>query len=168
MQFPDCDYRSTSHARLTPNDRPHVDDGLVSTAWNAGTLHIQYVGFTPISDSAVDEVGRTMWRFAADCQIMVVLYSGVLHSQGRIQAQLDGNIDRERLFAVTTDDSDGNVDDRAVVDRRAYAELRIGAEAIARWLAGQETERRSAPAKPRSRAARRRWRRALARKGGRA
>ena len=109
-----------------------------------------------------------MWRFAADCQIMVVLYSGVLHSQGRIQAQLDGNIERERLFAVTTDDSDGNVDDRAVVDRRAYAELRIGAEAIARWLAGQETERRSAPAKPRSRAARRRWRRALARKGGRA
>ncbi len=39
-------------------------------------------------------------------------------------------------------------------------------EAITRWLAGQETERRSAPAKPRSRAARRRWRRALARKGG--
>ena len=42
------------------------------------------------------------------------------------------------------------------------------AEAITRWLAAQETERRSAPAKPRSRAARRRWRRALARKGGRA
>ncbi len=41
-------------------------------------------------------------------------------------------------------------------------------EAITRWLAGQETERRSAPAKSRSRAARRRWRRALARKGGRA
>ena len=42
------------------------------------------------------------------------------------------------------------------------------AEAITRWLAGQETERPGAPAKPRSRAARRRWRRALARKGGRA
>ena len=41
------------------------------------------------------------------------------------------------------------------------------AEAIRRWLAAQETERPSAPAKPRSRAARRRWRRALARKGGR-
>ena len=39
--------------------------------------------------------------------------------------------------------------------------------AIMRWLAAQENERRSAPAKPRSRAARRRWRRALARKGGR-
>ena len=41
-------------------------------------------------------------------------------------------------------------------------------EAITRWLADRETERRSAPAKPRSRAARRRWRRALARKGDRA
>ena len=42
------------------------------------------------------------------------------------------------------------------------------AETITRWLAGQETGRRSAPAKARSRAARRRWRRALARKGARA
>lgn len=41
-------------------------------------------------------------------------------------------------------------------------------EAITRWLAGPQTERPSAPAKPRSRAARRRWRRALARKGDRA
>ena len=41
------------------------------------------------------------------------------------------------------------------------------AQAIARWLAGREVERPAAPAKPRSRAARRRWRRALARKGGR-
>ena len=50
-----------------------------------------------------------MWRFAADCQIMVVLYAGVLHSRGRIQAQLGGNIDREKPFAVATDDRDGNV-----------------------------------------------------------
>ena len=42
------------------------------------------------------------------------------------------------------------------------------AGAVTRWLAGQKTERRSVPAKPRSRAARRRWRRALARKGCRA
>ena len=40
-------------------------------------------------------------------------------------------------------------------------------DAIMRWLASQETERPSAPPKPRSRAARRRWRRAIARKGGR-
>ena len=41
------------------------------------------------------------------------------------------------------------------------------AEAVTRWLAGREVERPAGPAKPRSRAARRRWRRALARKGGR-
>ena len=41
-------------------------------------------------------------------------------------------------------------------------------EAITRWLAAQEAERPSIPAKPRSRAARRRWRRALARKGSHA
>ena len=41
------------------------------------------------------------------------------------------------------------------------------AEAIARWLAGREVERPGGPARPRSRAARRRWRRALARRGGR-
>ena len=109
MQFPDFGYRSTSHARLTPDDRPHVDDGLISTAWNAGTLHVQYVGLREVSESAIEKVGETMWRFAADCQIMVVLYAGVLHSRGGIQAQLGGNIDREKPFAVTTDDRDGNV-----------------------------------------------------------
>ena len=40
------------------------------------------------------------------------------------------------------------------------------AEAIARWLAGRAVERPAVPARPRSRAARRRWRRALARRGG--
>ncbi len=53
---------------------------------------------------------------------------------------------------------------RAVERRPGHA----SDEAITRWLAGRETERPSAPAKPRSRAARRRWRRALARRGGRA
>ena len=53
---------------------------------------------------------------------------------------------------------------RAIETRPGHA----SEEAITRWLAAHETERRSAPAKPRSRAARRRWRRALARKGGRA
>ena len=41
------------------------------------------------------------------------------------------------------------------------------AEAITRWLAGRKVERPAASARPRSRAARRRWRRALARRGGR-
>jgi len=53
---------------------------------------------------------------------------------------------------------------RAVERRRGHARW----EAITRWLADRETERPSTPAKPRSRAARQRWRRALARKVGRA
>ena len=66
---------------------------------------------------------------------------------------------------------------RAAAARSPVAALRraverqpghASAEAITRWLAAQETERPRSPAKPRSRAARRRWRRALARKGGRA
>ena len=53
---------------------------------------------------------------------------------------------------------------RAVGRRPGHA----SEEAITRWLAGQVPERPGAPARPRSRAARRRWRRALARKGTRA
>ena len=53
---------------------------------------------------------------------------------------------------------------RRAVERRPG---QASEEAITRWLAAQETDRLGAPAKPRSRAARRRWRRALARKGGR-
>ena len=65
---------------------------------------------------------------------------------------------------------------RAAAARSPAAALRHAVErqpghaskgAITRWLADQEIERRSAPAKPRSRAARRRWRRALAQRGGR-
>ena len=107
--FPEIGYRSTSHARLTPNDRSHLDDGLISTAWNAGTLHVQYVGLPTVAESAVKKVGETMWRFAADCQVMVVLYAGVLRSRGTIQAQLGGDKDRKKPFAVTTNDRDGNV-----------------------------------------------------------
>ena len=65
---------------------------------------------------------------------------------------------------------------RAAAERNPAAALRQAVErqpdhasraVIERWLADQEIERPSAPPKPRSRAARRRWRRALARRGGR-
>ena len=52
---------------------------------------------------------------------------------------------------------------RAVERKPGHA----SADAIRRWLAGREVERPAAPARPRSRAARRRWRRARARRGGR-
>lgn len=108
-QFPGFGYRGTSHTRLTPDERPHVDDGLISTAWNAGTLHMQYVGLPTLAKSAVERVGKTMWEFVADCQRMVVLYAGVLDTRASIQAGLGGDIDREQPFAVTSNDGNGNV-----------------------------------------------------------
>ena len=109
-------------------------------------------------------------------------------------ARVDGPDDARgwRVYRVVPDGAviyDGWIEhdpahaERVVTELRAAAATRPAAalrraierqpchaseKAITRWLAGQETERRSAPAKPRSRAARRRWRRALARKGGRA
>ena len=109
MQFPDFGFRSTSHVRFTPDDRRHVDDGLISTAWNAGTLHVQYVGLQEVSESAIETISKTMWQFATECQLMVVLYAGVLLSRETIQSQLGGNINRDGPFAVSGNDKDGNV-----------------------------------------------------------
>ena len=109
MQFPDFGFRSTSHARLTPDDRRHLNDGLISTAWNAGTLHVQYVGLQEVSESAIETISKTMWQFATECQLMVVLYAGVLLSRETIQSQLGGNTNRDAPFAVSDKDKDGNV-----------------------------------------------------------
>ena len=109
MLFPDFGFRSTSHVRLTPDERPNLDDGLISTAWNAGTLHVQYVGLQEVSESAIDTIGETMWQFAAECQLMVVLYAGVLSSRETIQSRLGGNTKRDAPFAVSDKDRDGNV-----------------------------------------------------------
>ena len=81
MQFPDFGFLNTSHALLTPDDRRHLDDGLISTAWNAGTLYAQYVGLQEVSESAIETISKTMWQFATECQLMVVLYAGVLLSR---------------------------------------------------------------------------------------
>ena len=107
MQFPNFGFRSTSHVQLTPDDRPHVDDGLISTAWNAGTLHVQYVGLKEVSKSASETIGKTMWQFATECQLMVVLYAGVLNSRETIQSQLCGDTSRDAPFVVSDNDKDG-------------------------------------------------------------
>ena len=98
-----------------------------------------------------------------------------------------------RVYRVAPDGAviyDGWIEHDPANAERALAELRAAAAtspaaalrraverrpghsseaAVTRWLAAaQETGRPSGPAKPRSRAARRRWRRALARKDGRA
>ena len=50
-----------------------------------------------------------MWQFATECQLMIVLYAGVLVSRETIQSQLGGNINPDTPFAISDKDKDGNV-----------------------------------------------------------
>lgn len=108
-RFPPFGFRSTSHAQLTPDERPNLTDGIISTAWNAGTLHVQYVGIENVAKEAVNTVSKAMWRFAIECQIMVVLYAGVLLSRETIQSQIGSGGNRDKPFAISTTDKDGKV-----------------------------------------------------------
>ena len=108
-QFPPFGYRGTSHTQLTPDERPNLTDGIISTAWNAGTLHVQYVGLEKVAKPAVDTVSEAMWRFATECQLMVVLYAGVLLSRATIQSQIGSERNRDTPFAISTTGKDGKV-----------------------------------------------------------
>ena len=108
MQFREPDFRATSHARFRPDDRC-LDDGLISIAWNAGTIHVQYVGLQEVDQSAVDVIGDTMWKFATECQLMLVLYAGVLGSRAAIQKQLGSNLKQDTPFTIAGSNVDGTV-----------------------------------------------------------
>ena len=108
-RFPPLGYRGTSHVQLTPDERPNLTDGIISTAWSAGTLYVQYVGLERLGKPAVDTVSKAMWRFATECQRMVVLYAGVLLSRATIQSQIGSERDRDTPFAITTTGKDGDV-----------------------------------------------------------
>ena len=82
---------------------------MISTVWNAGTLHFQYVGPKGIPASAVDTVGEAMWRFATECQLMVVLYAGVLFCRETMQARIGLSGNRDGSLAISTTDKYGNV-----------------------------------------------------------
>ena len=110
VRFPPFGFHGRSHAQLTPNERPHLKDGIISVPWNAGTLHVQYVALQEVPDHAVDIVIDTMWHFAIECQQMVVLFAGVLANQKAVQSQIGAKDDDDKVFAVTTRGNDGNVD----------------------------------------------------------
>ena len=50
-----------------------------------------------------------MWQFATECQLMVVLYAGVLLSRETIQSQIGSDANRDTPFAISTTDKDGKV-----------------------------------------------------------
>ena len=108
-RFPPFGYRGSSHVALTPDDRPHVDDGIISATWNAGTLHVQYVGLRQVAKPAVDAVSEALWQFATECQLMVVLYAGVLLGRKAMQSQIGSDGDRDTPFAISTTDKAGRV-----------------------------------------------------------
>ena len=63
-----------SHMWLTPDDGS-PGSGLVSLGWNAGTIHLQYVGLPELSKPAIDAISTAMREFNTQCQLMVVLYA---------------------------------------------------------------------------------------------
>ena len=100
MHFNEPNFQHTSHARLRPDERC-LDDGIISLGWNAGTIHIQYVGLQEIPESAIEAIKATMWKFNTECQLMSFLYAGVLGSQRAIQEQLGKNTDRGGSFTIS-------------------------------------------------------------------
>ena len=58
---------------------------------------------------AVDTVSEAMWRFATECQLMVVLYAEVLLSRATIQSQIGSERNRDTPFAISTTGKDGKV-----------------------------------------------------------
>ena len=107
MKFPEFDFSGTSHVRLKPDDRC-LDDGVISIAWNAGTLHVQYVGLQEVDKSAIDVISETMWQFATEAQLMLVLYASVLRSRKTIQEQLGSNKNGDMPFTVSGSYMGGN------------------------------------------------------------
>ena len=100
MQFsePNCWHRS--HAWLTPEDGI-PGSGLISLGWNAGTIHIQYVGLPELSRPAVDAISATIREFNSQCQLLAFMHAGVLGSQQAIQEQLGRNANRAGSFTLS-------------------------------------------------------------------
>ena len=120
MQFSEPDYQTTSHIKLTPDERC-LDDGIISLGWNAGTIHVQYVGLQGISESVVEAVKATMWKFNTENQLMTFFYAGVLESQRTIQQQLGRNTDKDGTFTISG--HYGDSDDPAIWARLPVSQV---------------------------------------------
>ena len=102
MQSTEPDFKFADHLRLTPDERPSLDDGIISVGWNAGTIRIQYVGLTPISESAVAEMRNAMEEYTVECQLMAFLYAGVLGSRHEVQGRLSKDSSRDGTFTLAS------------------------------------------------------------------
>ena len=100
MQFHEPNFWHQSHAWLTPDDGS-PGSGLISLGWNAGTIHLQYVGLPQLSKPAVDAISATMRDFNAQCQLLAFMHAGVLGSQRAIQEQLGSKANRAGSFTLS-------------------------------------------------------------------
>ena len=100
MPLREPQYWHQSHIWLTPDDGS-PGSGLVSLGWNAGTIHLQYVGLPELSKPAVDAISTAMREFNSQCQLMAFMHAGVLGSQQVIQDQLGRSANRAGTFTLS-------------------------------------------------------------------
>ena len=108
MDINEPHFRQVSHTILTPDERPHLDDGVISLGWNAGTIHIQYVGLEKVPDSAVEDIKAAVQRFNVECQLMALLYAGVLSGEQAIQDHFDKTADTGGELTISGRYQDGS------------------------------------------------------------
>ena len=102
MRRTEPDFKSADHVRLTPNERPSLDDGIISVGWNAGTIRVQYVGLRPVSESVVAAIRDAMEEFTTECQLMAFLYAGVMASSQAVRAQLGRDTSEDGAFTLSS------------------------------------------------------------------
>ena len=95
-------FNFADHARMTPDERPSLDDGIISVGWNAGTIRVQYVGLPRISEGAVGAIRDAMEAFTTECQVMAFLYAGVLGSRQAVQEQLARDVSLDGTFTLSS------------------------------------------------------------------
>ena len=100
MHSNEPDFQHTSHIQIRPDERC-LDDGIISLGWNAGTIHIQYVGLDEVPESAIEDIKSAMWKFNTECQLLVFLYAGVLGGEEAIQEQLGKNTNRAGTLTIS-------------------------------------------------------------------
>ena len=106
MALLDPDFRHASHVRLTPDERPNLDDGIISVGWNGGTMHVQYVGLNVVSHESTDAIRSGVRAFANESQLMVALYAGVLGSRNAIRQEIRSNMSGDGSFTISDANSD--------------------------------------------------------------
>ena len=91
----------TGHVTLTPDERPHLNDGSISLGWNAGTIHVQYVGLPELPITAIETVSATMRGFNRECQLLSFLLAGARGSQEVIQRHLGENFNQDGAITIS-------------------------------------------------------------------